>query len=177
MRHPKAPPPKVVSIGPAREVTGGWSMADSRQRLAIGFVETLANGTVVFIDKAGNETELTAQEAREVDRAFGKCAWISIQRIEKISGFSAIRVSRDAGVVRVTHRGETHVMRLRHGRSRWPGSCDACHERNQVLWIAVNPPERKAYEANPERHFVHVCERCVDRLAATPKAGLREVAK
>lgn len=181
MRHPKAPPPKVVPIGPAREVTGGWSMTifgkSTRQRTPIGFVETLSNGTIVFIDKAGNETELTAKEAREIDRAFSLCAMAAEQRIETLIGFNVVRVSRSDKGVHVTFRGETYRMRLLHGRpNRWGGRrCSACHANHQTVWVAINPPDRRPYGPNPERHFAHVCDGCVERLAAAPKTGLREV--
>lgn len=178
MTHPKAPPPKVVSIGSAREVTGGWSLSifgeSTRKRLTIGFVEALANGTIVFIDKAGNETEMTATEAREVDKAFGRCAMASEQRINTLSGFSVVRAFRaEDGTIHVTHRGETHAMRLLRGRSRFGRYCSVCKQRTQVLWVAVNPSDRKSYDPNPEKNFAHVCEACVNRLAAEPTTGLR----
>lgn len=182
MTHPKAPPPKVVPIGPAREVTGGWSMTifgkSTRQRTAIGFVETLANGTIAFIDKAGNETELTAKEAREIDRAFSLCAMAADRRVETLSGFNAVRASRSAdGKAHVTYRGQTHPMRLRRGRSRRSRSCTACSGDRPVLWVAINPSDRLPYGPNPERDFAHVCNECVERLVAIPTKGLREVSK
>jgi len=181
MTHPKAPPPKVVSIGPARKVTCGWSMADTRKRTPIGFVETLANGTIVFIDKSGNETEMTAKEAREVDRALSHCAWVSEQRIEHLSGFTTVRVHREGDDVRVTHRGETHQMRIKHCRphARFPAIggeyCSGCKRNQLVVWVAINPPDRKPYQDNPERNWTKVCEACVDRLSRAPQTGLREV--
>lgn len=134
----------------------------THQRLAIGAVAAFANGVIWFRDHAGREYELTDEQARAIEKAFGRARWAAKDRKEYLSGFTTLRIQRDpSGDVTAFYRGATFGMRQSKLRSGWH-SCSICHQKPEVLpcvmWVGV--PK--------DWHSMTVCMGCINRLASTP---------
>jgi hypothetical protein len=167
-------PAAVTPIGSARSITGGASLViygkPTRQDTAIGRVETLANGAIVFLARSDKEVELSEREARAVEDAFSHAIYAAALRKETLTGFNVVRVTRtEDGAVDVTWRGKSRRMRL--SKLRRERNCGGCRARVPSIYVAVEST-RERYA--PRSGFIEVCEECVTKGCAIPK-GLHEV--
>lgn len=142
---------------------------------SIGRVGGTTRGTVAIQEaRVADAEHLSPKQARDLAGALMRAASMAERWNQKNAGYFDVRVVRVDGVVRITHHAESHPMRLVHGRRL--RRCGACRGMHTVLWTAINPPERRAYEPNPARDFVRVCEACVERLVNAP-TEIREVSR
>ena len=148
----------------------------AQYKTAVGCIEGLADGAVVFRDFGKDlHVELTPEQAKEIGKAFTHSACAVEQWQEHASGFNRIRVARVNGAVTVTHRGRTRPMRL----SKLKGSkrtgrfwrrCDGCGAHPPTIWVAADDLRKNGSRVQ----CVEVCQACVDRLANAlePRAAL-----